>query len=388
MSLLVTGLAALVVGLLGPSGPDTDLPAPARVVVDELEVFDEPDDRSVASGLIHAGDRVMVRQAEPDGWLAIDPPGGTFRWIDQSSIQVNAAGDAARVIVPKAQVRAGHPGARMPGPPRGSLAKGAEVQLLERPPLKTGKGKTFKTWRAIVPAAGEQLHIHADGIAWIPKAKSKARVRRPSQEAQATYINEAAQAPLPQPSSEVAGELAQIEASHRTALRGPIEDWQLGPVKRRYEALLKRTTDAASITAIRARLDRLVQQEETAKSARTIEQILNRSRDRDAKLAAELERLAKEQEPQEPPYDAEGMIQPSSKKVDGHKVFALIGPDGLTVAYLNAPDGLNPTPLLGRKVGVRGSMHYDANLRARLIAVRDLEPLDEDKSFPQDELKP
>jgi hypothetical protein len=62
--------------------------------------------------------------------------------------------------------------------------------------------------------------------------------------------------------------------------------------------------------------------------------------------------------------------------VDGQKVYALIGPDGNTQAYLDIPAGLDVAHLVARRVGVRGRMHYDENLRARLIAVRDLDPLD------------
>ena len=53
-------------------------------------------------------------------------------------------------------------------------------------------------------------------------------------------------------------------------------------------------------------------------------------------------------------YDAVGFVQPSARRVDGHKVFALIGGDGSTIAYLDIPPGLDPKPLLARRVGIRG----------------------------------
>jgi len=43
-------------------------------------------------------------------------------------------------------------------------------------------------------------------------------------------------------------------------------------------------------------------------------------------------------------YDAIGFIQPSARKVDGHKVFALIGGQGSTIAYLDIPPPLTPSP--------------------------------------------
>ena len=57
-----------------------------------------------------------------------------------------------------------------------------------------------------------------------------------------------------------------------------------------------------------------------------------------------------------------GFIQPSVRKVDGHKVFALIGAQGSAIAYLDIPAGLDPEPDLARRVGVRGQAHFSEDL--------------------------
>lgn len=362
-------LAALLLGLLAPAGPPADLPAPARVSAEALDVFDEPDDRSIASGLLQKGDMVTVREVAPGGWLTIEPPAGSFRWVEEAAVEVDAKGGKGRAVAPRAQVRAGHPEARFPGPPQGSLARGTAVRLVDRPPLTVGRGRASKTWRAIAPTPGEVRHIRAEGVEWAIEAPPE-----PAPEARAAFLQQESPADLP---PAVAAEIAQIEASHRAMLRNPIEQWRLGPIRDRYQALRKHANDPASSQAIQARLDLVARHEEAANAARTIEEIFNRSRERDAKLASDMRRLARVEEPRERPYVAEGMIQPSSRKVEGQKVFALIGPEGTTVAYLNVPAGLDTAPLLARKVGVRGTSHYDGNLRARLIAVHDLEPLEE-----------
>jgi hypothetical protein len=69
-------------------------------------------------------------------------------------------------------------------------------------------------------------------------------------------------------------------------------------------------------------------------------------------------------------------MQPSAQKVDGQKLFVLIGKDGGTVAFLRIPPGLDPDPMLAQKVGVRGVAHYNEDLQARLITVRALEPVE------------
>ena len=63
--------------------------------------------------------------------------------------------------------------------------------------------------------------------------------------------------------------------------------------------------------------------------------------------------------------------------VDGHKVFALIGREGKTDAYLDIPPGLDPEPFLASRVGVRGQAHFSEDLGTRLITVRDMENLEQ-----------
>ncbi len=362
-------IIALVLGLVGPSGSPSALPAPAEVTVDTLDVFDEADERSISSGTLSKGDQVVVRKVAEDGWLTIEPPRGSFRWIDERTIQHEASGNKAKVIAPT-QLRAGHVGTLFPGARCSTLPKDTSITLLDRPPLVLGQGNRRRIWRAISPLPGEERWIRVEGISWIKAAAAPA-----PQETQASYQRMAPPSQSVPPG--IAAEVARIEASHRAILLGPVEQWQLGSVHDRYQALLKRVSDPEAVQAIQARLRVVQQHQETAASVRSIETILARSRRRDHQLAMELRRLSQAAEPHDRPYDAEGLVQISSKKVDGQKVFALIGPEGTTLAYLDIPPGLDPAPFVTRRVGVRGSARYDENLRARLIAVHDLDTLDE-----------
>ncbi len=368
MPLLDWRLIALALVLLGPPGPGPGLPAVAEVAVDGLDVFDEADDRSFAPQRLRRGDRITVVEEGRDGWLAIEPPPSSLGWIEQGAIREAPGGTEARVIVPRAVVRSGHPDARMPGPPRLSLARGAAVRLLDRPPLKLGRGGALRTWRAIGPTSGEVRHIRAEGV-----ARVTGPVAEPAREMRAAY------APPPVPAdglpAGVAEEVTRIEASHRALLRAPIEQWRLEPIRQRYQSLLRRVSDPASGHAIRARLDQVGRQEEAARAAQAFQAALDQSRRRDQEVAQILRRVALSERDSERPYDAEGLVQPSSRTIDGQKVFALIGPEGTTLAFLDIPPGLDARPLVARRVGVRGVVHYDEHLRARLISVRDLEPL-------------
>ena len=370
-------IIALVLGLVGPSGSPSELPAPAEVTVESLDVFDEPDERSVSSGTLGKGDHVLVQQVADDGWLTIEPPPGSFRWIDQRAIRKEGDSGLAKVVVDKTSVRAGHPGTAFPGARRGTLTKGTEVRLLDQPPLVLGRGQRKQTWRAIAPLPGENRRIRLDGVIWLPKGKARTTdASEAPAETRAAFVSEATPAQNLPP--EIAGEVARIESSHRAILLGSVEQWQLSPIVDRYEALLKRTTDPDAIAAIKDRIKVASKHQETADSVRKLDAILARSRRRDAILASEMRKLAKAAGPRHKPYAAEGMVQASSRQVDGQRVYALIGSEGTTVAYLNIPAGLDPAPFVTRRVGVRGSTRYDEELRARLIAVQDLDPLDEE----------
>jgi hypothetical protein len=361
-------IAAMVLGLLGPPEAAGGQARVAEVAVAELEVFDQPDPRSVASGTLHQGNRVSVVGNAPAGWLAIAPPADAFRWIEQTSIVEGVGGSQARVVVDRARIRAAIPGARMLGPPCGELSRGTAVQLLDRPPISLGRKGAINTWRAIAPLAGDLHYILADGITWVSDAPPQ-----PAPETKAVFAADAAAAPL---APATAAEIAQIELSHRAALGSPIAAWQLDPIRQRYEVLLRRAGDPASQRAIQSKLDLVARQAEASKSARTFETILERSRQRDRLLTLYLRRVDEARQPHQAPYDAVGLIQPSSRTVDGQLVYALIGPEGTTLAYLDLPSGLDPMPLYAHRVGVRGEVHYDERLRARLIAVQDLIPVD------------
>ena len=110
-----------------------------------------------------------------------------------------------------------------------------------------------------------------------------------------------------------------------------------------YQGLLKSGGDRADLEeAIRTRLARVTQHEQAARSARAIESILARSHRRDREVIAVRQRLAQQARSRARAYDAVGFVQPSARKVDGHKVFTLIGRDGTAIAYLDIPPGLTP----------------------------------------------
>jgi hypothetical protein len=177
---------------------------------------------------------------------------------------------------------------------------------------------------------------------------------------------------------DLASEIRNIDAA-REAIEtaGPIERWRFDDVRARYQALLKKGSGQPGVEdAVRSRLARIGQLEQAAKAAAEFQAILAQSRRRDRDVIELKRRLQTSTKRRLRAYEAIGYMQPSAQKVDGEQLFVLIGKNGGTVAYLTIPPGLDPDPMLARKVGVRGVARYSEDLQSRLITVRTLEAIE------------
>jgi hypothetical protein len=389
------GLLSVMVLAEAGQAESTGAPQVARVIVEHLAVFDQPDEGAFGTGRLERGDRVQVRAPVAGGWAAIDPPATTIGWIERSALELGdeaeshgghrldpvgtaGSGPPARawVVVPRAVVRSGHLKARLPGPPWIELPRGTMVQLVDRPPVTTGRGTHATLWFAIVPPAEAACYVRADGLKGTPR-------REGVPERLAAYlVPEGDEQRGGGPASEslppaVAAEIGRVDAMHRSVLIGQsIDRWQLDPIRAEYQAILKRWGDNPAVEeALRARLARVTRHEQAAAAAREFQEVLAQSRRRDEQIARLEQRLAAVDRYRTRTYHAVGVVQPSSRIVDGRKLHALIDPEGKTIAYLDIPAGLDLDPIGARRVGVRGAVHYNPELGTRLITVRDLEPV-------------
>jgi hypothetical protein len=177
-------------------------------------------------------------------------------------------------------------------------------------------------------------------------------------------------------------EVKRIDAIRRELERGtPIERWRFDDLRARYQALLKSLPgEPGAERVIRNRLECLGQREQAAKAAAILQTILAQSHKRDHEIVELRRRLriqtSAAKRTRSKTYQAVGFMQSSAQKYDGHKLYLLVGPNGETVAYLDIPPGLDPEPVIARKVGVRGVAHYSEELQSRLITVSDLRAVD------------
>lgn len=393
----------LLVGLLAPQA---GRPRVAQVTADVADVLDEPDDGAFSTERMAKGRQVTVRREGPDGWLTISPPDGAFSLVEENALEDLGDG-RARIIFRLASVRPGREGARIPGPPHVTLKQGAIVRLLDRRPLVVRQDGTSRTWIAIAPPASEVRFLRADAASVGPIGMEEegpvhrdrlvsGRLEvdsRPGDSMSSGTVSPLRIGPIdadftsaesgePQTgiSREVLEELSRIAARHRSELRQPIDRWNLGPIEDAYSKLLRGGLDAAERAVVEGRIARVRRQRTAAQGAAKLDSLLKASRERDHQIAQSRRNATSGEGDKSRAFDAAGLLQTSSRSVEGRRVLALLGDDGTVVAYLMIPPGLTVEPFLSHRVGVRGEGHYEETLRARLILVRDLERLERHKS--------
>ena len=371
-----------------------DPPRAASVVADSVDVMDEPDDGAFSTGRLARGGRVFIRREGPSGWVTIEPPDGAFSYVQEPELEDLGDG-RARVIVRFAAIRPGRDGARLPGPPRVTLRQGTIVRVLDRRPLVVRRRGSEETWIAIAPPSQESRFVRADAIEEEPPASDEeAAPRRDRLAARKTtdpeplanpkrigpITPEFLAVPALEPSEGVTGEaaleLSKIVDRHRNELRKSMDQWDLGSVEASYQALAKRGAEAVDKRAIERRLDVLRRQKTAADSAAKIAKLLGRSRARDGNIAKARRGVDTPVAAIQGDYDASGLLQTTSRMVEGRKVLVLLGDDGGIAAYLTIPPGLSVEPLLSHRVGVRGEGRFDETLGRKVIQVQDIERLD------------
>jgi hypothetical protein len=365
------GLVMIGIGLLAPAPRARSEDAPARrleVAADRLDVLAEPEDGAFVTSRLERGDPIEVRRALADGWLAITPPAGSFHWVDGAAVEPLRDG---RLFVKAATIlRYGSAEDRWPGPPRRALLEGMVLVPAREPPLVVADGKRRRTWLAVAVGADEVRFVRASGVAE-PKAVVAKATRPEPPERRASHADVA----KAMPPADLEGPLRRIEGEHRAVVARPMTRWDFAGVRREYQALLASRGDPATRAAVGEKLDQVDREDEMATAAREFEALVRKSRQRDAVLGRVEDDLRDLRMAEDLAYDAEGLLQATSRRVDGEKVFALLDDEGRVVAYLKIPPGVDTTNLVARQVGVRGKSRFDEGLKYRLVDVRDIEAL-------------
>lgn len=375
--------------------------APSRVAwvsVDTADVLVAPEDTAFSTGRVSQRQKITVVRDGPEGWVTIAPPPGSFSFVEEADLEDLGDG-TARILVRYASVRPGRENARMPGPPTVTLRQGTIVKLLDRRPLVVRNRGAVRNWVAISPPKNEVRFLRDETVTDVEEpeesSEPETRLKRlasnskpvadPERESQPparelgpidpSFFSAKAPQADPKVSGDIASALAGIAMRHQSELRKPIEEWDLAPIESAYEQLAKKAIADEDRRAIGRRLAIVKHQRGAAEGAKQLAGLVNKSRSRDSQIAAQKRSSDLKSSEIAGDYDAAGLLQTSSRMVEGRRVYTLLGDDGRVVAFVSVPPGLSVREYLSHRVGVRGEGRFDETLRARLILAKEIEIL-------------
>jgi hypothetical protein len=167
--------------------------------------------------------------------------------------------------------------------------------------------------------------------------------------------------------------LEVLESRFRVIVAGPLVSWDFRSILTGCESLRTRQLTAPQTSRLNMLRDQAERQDEIGRSSRQFWESMRRSRSYDPNKM-KFDDL--KQASNKPKFDISGLMLPSRRDVEGHLLYNLIGDSGTTIAYLKLPPAAPVEKWLGKKVGVRGRVRYNEDLRARLVAVQDVELLE------------
>jgi hypothetical protein len=134
------------------------LPYEATIVLPEVAVRSGPSPKFYVTGKLTRNDRVRVRD-ERGEWLVIEPPKGSFSWINGRLIERN--GHTATVLADDAPTRVGSNLVNnLPDVEGSKLKRGTLVLIKPGPPAEDSSG----IWYAIEPPAQEVRYLPKNAV--------------------------------------------------------------------------------------------------------------------------------------------------------------------------------------------------------------------------------
>jgi hypothetical protein len=146
------------------SAAKADPPAPyeTTISVPEVEVRAGPSAQFYATSKLHQGDRIRVIERTNESWLVIEPPPGSFNWINARFIEQASNSNTAITLGSETATRIGTDQSNAEPTKLGvKLPRGSQVVILSNTPVYSNDGK----WLAIQPPPKEVRFIPADAAA-------------------------------------------------------------------------------------------------------------------------------------------------------------------------------------------------------------------------------
>ncbi len=403
---------------------------------DEALVRSGPGTESYYATLkLSPGDKVHVLRKDPGGWYMIDPPPGSFSWVN--GINVERTGNQGRIKANGVVVRVGAFNSTQRDVEQVRLNTGDTVEIIGDETIKSDKG--HELWLKIKSPRGEHrwikgshlVELNPDGSPKVlPKNTARKPIEKPDEgDSPAVAVaptkprgksmgpailrdpgSEGEDAPLygsapgkakqnsdpfsdlDEPAAEVPSEdatiredLALLDQELKDILAKPAKDWNFSNQFEDLRALKEMSGKGPLTPGIDRRLAKVEQYQKIHEDAAYIAQRLNSIRT--------LEDNRTSRDPSQSPGSTAGGMIPNAQGIPRPKFqgagivhrlpnaqpgmprYVIAAPDRRILCYLDSEPGIDLDRFVGQSMGLNGPRAYDARLRADRMRVQKLTPV-------------
>jgi uncharacterized protein YgiM (DUF1202 family) len=324
----------LVMATIARAQPSTE----TVITAAEVEVRSGPSTKFYATSKLRQGDKVKVVKEVEGGWLAIEPPAGSFSWINARHIE-RATGMYAQVLSPDVPILIGSSVVKdEPTTQQVKLQRGASVVILDDRTAYNANGG----WLPIQPPPQEYRFIPPDAVKPISPVQSTASA------SPAAAAPAAAQDPL----------FTQAEQAEKAGNLAHAEDL--------YLQLARQTTDQNLKGLCYSRADKLHQgyHPPTQPPAAAVPQQPAPTQPPVGQAPAVSYRPPPPaSQPPAGQWSGPGYLRRSSFPVDYKPTYVLEASNGMPMIYVTAQPGVNLEAFVNRGVDLYGPIVYRGELR-------------------------
>jgi hypothetical protein len=386
--------ASLIVASVFPAFALAQFPYEGMTTT-KVKVRSGPTENHYATGILDRDTPVTVVRDEPGGWLAIEPPEGSFCWISGEFVrEVNST--EGEVTGDNVLVRIGTPqDERLRDSWQKKLKRGDRVHFLDK--KTSGQGPLTKISYKILPPPGEVRYVSAQYVKPIaghrPTQRSSSagptpdpRDRSAESPAPASTRNEAGASPRAEPGdagtsrsaddNSPGNPLDRANAAYKDMMKQKAADRNVDRVLALYEQAADWAKSDADRATIAQRIEELEEQQKRKAKFAEFDRVYRQSKERDRALLEVPRKREEAPEPSPPRYDASGILRRSTAMVDGKPAYVLVSPQGKIRYYVTPSPGVDLKKHLDQLVAVRGPASYRPEVRAHHIMIRDITTLD------------
>jgi uncharacterized protein YraI len=370
------------------------------VTTAKVKVRSGPTENHYATGILDRDTPVTVVRDEPSGWLAVEPPEGSFCWISGEYIR-EISSTEGELTGDNVLVRIGTPvDERQRESWQKKLKRGDRVHILDK--KTSGQGPLTKISYKILPPPGEVRYVSAQFVQPISGRRATQRSasagptpkpREPANDGDVPPPSRKVTPPARRPAepdaepdvespshstkdNSPAGVLDRANAAYKEMMKQKIADRDVDRVLSLYEQAAEWAKSDADRALIAQRIEELEELQDRKAKFAEFDRLYRKSKERDKALLEIPRKKEVASEPSPPRYDASGILRRSTAIIDGKPAYVLVSPQGGIRYYVTPSPGVDFKKHLDQLVAVRGPASYRTEVRAHHITVRDITTLD------------